>query len=145
MDLLPTFAAWAGVEVKSNRPIDGRDIGPLILGSEGARSPHEVFYYYERDQLQAVRSGPWKLFVPLEEFSRHPHFAQGDSGKPLLFHVVTDIGSRTNVAEQHPEVVARLMKLANSARAELGDRGRTGSGMRSPGKIDQPVPQVLGE
>ena len=106
-------------------------------------SPHEVFYYYERDQLQAVRSGPWKLFVPLEEFSRHPHFRnRSHSEQPLLFNVVTDIGSRTNVAEQHPEVVARLMKLANSARAELGDRGQPGSGMRTRGQVEQSTPQA---
>ena len=145
MDLLPTFAACAGVEIDSARPIDGLDIRSLIVGQPGAVSPHEVFYYYERDQLQAVRSGPWKLFVPLKEFSRHPHFAPGDSEEPLLFNVVQDVASRVNLAERHPDVVARLTQLAEQARADLGDRGRPGSGTRSRGKVDRPMPQVFAE
>ena len=36
--------------------------------SASAKSPHDEtgFYYYRMDQLQAVRSGPWKLYLPLE-------------------------------------------------------------------------------
>ena len=48
-----------------------------MFGDQHATSPYEAFYYYERDQLQAVRSGPWKLFVPLKEFTKHPHFKRG--------------------------------------------------------------------
>lgn len=33
----------------------------------------------------------------------------------------TDPGEKTNVADQHPDVVARLSKLAEGIRGELGD------------------------
>ena len=143
MDLLPTFARLAGGQPPNDRIIDGHDIRPLILGEPGAKSPYEVFYYYYRDQLQAVRSGPWKLFVPLEEFSCHPHFRKDQKAQPLLFNVVEDIASTRNLAAEHPEQVCRLTALAEIARADLGDRDRRGANQREPGKIDQPKPQVL--
>ncbi len=141
MDLLPTFARLAGTEPPAGRIIDGRDIRPLILGQPGAKSPYDVFYYYYQDQLQAVRSGPWKLFLPLESFTRHPHFNRNQQATALLFDVVEDIGSTTNVAADHPDVVERLMKLADQAREDLGDKGRSGKGQRPAAKIDNPTPR----
>jgi len=95
------------------------------------------------EQLQAVRKGPWKLFVPLKEFSRHPHFKKGAGSQPLLFNVVTDISSEHNVADQHPEIVKELMALAEKGRADLGDTKRRGANQRQPGKIENPVPPTL--
>lgn len=145
MDLMPTFAGLAGGAGSDLEPIDGHDIIPLLFGQPAATSPYESFCYYDQDQLQAIRSGPWKLFLPLETFARHPHFRPGETPRPLLFNVVKDIGSTTNVAERNPAVVARLTRLADSWRRELGDRGRMGRGQRSPGFLgsDQhPVPLV---
>lgn len=143
MDLLPTFAHLAGAGPPRDRIIDGRDIRPLIFGEPGAQTPHDAFYYYAQDQLQAVRSGPWKLFLPLASFSRHPHFRKGQASEPLLFHVVDDIGSTRNVASQHPDQVRRLTALAEIARADLGDAGRPGANQRPPGKVDDPQPRLL--
>lgn len=143
MDLLPTFALLAGGTVPSDRIIDGHDIRPLIEGKSGAKTPYHVFYYYAMEQLQAVRKGPWKLFVPLKEFSRHPHFKKGEGSKPLLFNVETDISSEHNVAAQHPEIVKELMALAEKGRADLGDTNRPGVNQRSAGKIENPVPPTL--
>ena len=67
MDLLPTFAKLAGTSAAGDRIIDGKDIVPILRGDDGARSPHEAFYYYQRGQLQAVRSGRWKLYLPLPD------------------------------------------------------------------------------
>jgi arylsulfatase A-like enzyme len=93
MDFLPTFAAMAGAAAPKDRRIDGHDIRSLVTGRQGSRSPYEAFYYYNLDQLQAVRSGPWKLFLPLETFERHPHFKIGTRDTaPLLFHLVNDVG-----------------------------------------------------
>ena len=142
IDLLPTVAGLVGAELP-NQKIDGLDISPLLLGESGAKTPHKVFFYYQTDQLQAVRSGPWKLFLPLASFQRHPHFQKGKSSQPLLFNVEADIASNHNVAAEHPEIVARLTKLAETARADLGDSGRRGAGQRSAGRIEDPQPLVL--
>lgn len=145
MDCLPTFVKLAGGEIPTKNKIDGYDIRPLLLGKKGAKTPYQVFYYYARRQLQAVRSGPWKLFVPLGSFERHPHFKKNKPNSPLLFNVETDIGSEHNVAAEHPEIVARLMVLAEEGREELGDVDRIGKGQRKPGYMDNPKPVVMKE
>ena len=143
MDLLPTFALLADGKVPADRIIDGHNIRPLISGGTDAKTPYDVFYYYAMDQLQAVRKGPWKLFVPLKEFSRHPHFKKGEGSKPLLFNVETDISSEHNVADQHPKIVKELMDLAEQGRADLGDANRPGANQRPAGKTENPVPPTL--
>lgn len=134
MDLLPTFAKLAGNQRPTPLTIDGRDISPLLHGEPDAKSPHQAFYYYHQDQLHAVRSGPWKLFLPVHSVP-HPHFKKDEVPKPLLFNVVTDISCQHNVAADHPAVVRRLTLIAEAARSELGDVGRVGSGQRPPGRI----------
>lgn len=145
MDLLPTFASLAGAKLPMDRTIDGHDIRPLIFDEENAKTPYDVFYYYNRDQLQAVRSGPWKLFLPLQESIRHPRYPRRHTGptETFLFNVVEDIGCSRNVAADYPEVVARLELLAMQARKDLGDLDLSGSGQRRRGHVENPVPQLL--
>lgn len=135
MDLLPTFAKLAGAELPE-RKIDGHDIASLLFQVGEQTSPYEAFYYYHQEQLQAVRSGPWKLFLPLSPVpAGHPHFAKGEPAKAMLFHLLEDIGCQKDVAAAHPVVVQRLTKYAEHARREFGDRGKQGLGQRAPGKI----------
>jgi arylsulfatase A-like enzyme len=145
LDLLPTLAALAGTQAPEDRDIDGVDVGDALLGRGTARSPRDELYYFREDELQAVRSGKWKLFVPLPEpTTRHPHFGTAGSSSPLLFDLETDIGSQHNLASRHPQVVERLMRLAARVRAELGDRGVPSSGQRPRGQVADPQPALLG-
>jgi arylsulfatase A-like enzyme len=137
MDLYVTFGKLAGAELPSNRTIDGRDISDLLLGTPGAESPHETFYYYHGPQLQAVRSGPYKLFLSLEENVR-----TGEPQEEQLYNVVTDPGETKNVIDQHPQRVEEIRKYAEQARGELGDLGREGSGQRQVGRVNDPTPRV---
>jgi len=143
LDLLPTFAKLAGTSPPTDRIIDGRDIGPILSGQPGAKSPHEAFYYYQMDQLQAVRSGPWKLFVPMEAKKRNWGKPEGKT-ELKLFNLAEDIHEDRNVADAHPEVVKRLLALAEKAREDLGDMDRTGKGQRPAGWVDKPAPRLLG-
>ena len=143
MDLLPTAAALAGVSIPADRHLDGHDIRPLLLGEGNARSPYQAFYYYDADQLHAVRSGRWKLYLPVSPFRRHPHFRPGEPPAALLFDVVDDPGETQNVADRHPGIVARLSQLADEARRILGDRGVVGREQRPPGKVQNPTPRLL--
>ena len=144
LDILPTLARLAGAESPRDRKIDGQDVGDALLGRGAARSPRKELYYYQQDELQAVRWGKWKLFVPLPEpTNRHPHFGTVGSSVPLLFDLEADVGSENDLATTHPEVVRRLMRIAAKARAELGDRGSSGSGQRRRGQVEAPQPALL--
>jgi arylsulfatase A-like enzyme len=141
MDLLPTFAALAGGRPPRDRIIDGAGIWPLLAGQSN-ESPHEAFYYYYGPQLQAVRSGKWKLSLPLEERWVN---ARGKTAKSpaALYDVEGDMGETTNVAAKHPDIVRRLTALAEKARQDLGDVNRPGKGQRPVGRVADPTPRVL--
>mgnify|MGYP006260319817 FL=1 len=137
IDLFPTLLGFAGGKTTSLRTIDGLDIGRLMTGEEKAKSPRDLFYFYEGQQLQAVRRGPWKLFLPLESFERHPYFSKNEKARTLLFNVREDPSSRNDRTQEFPEVVAKLMADAEVARQELGDLGHFGSQQRAAGYAGQ--------
>lgn len=142
MDLLPTFAAMAGSPFSEKQKIDGRDISSLIYGHFNARSPHRYFCYYYQDQLQAIRSGPWKLFLNVRPIGPHPHFDKKSPPETLLFHLYRDPGCRKNVAAENPKVVRQLLAYAEKAREELGDRNAAGQSVRGNGQ--RPAGHVSG-
>lgn len=137
LDLLPTFARLAGAQVPGDRVIDGKDIRPLLTGEAGAHTPYEVFLHYHLGQLQAVRSGPWKLIVP--------HVARPNQGKPeqtvnvplQLYNLHEDVSESKDVALTHPDVVQRLTALADRGREDLGDESLNlpGKNCREPGQV----------
>ena len=140
MDVLPTFAALAGAEVPTDRVIDGEDIRHLFHGEFDKANPDKAYFYYLRVHLQAVRQGKWKLHLPREKepvgaapFSRNNHIAPADRvgfERPFLVDLKNDLGETTNVAAENPQVVDRLLGLAESMREDLGDYDRVGKNMR---------------
>ncbi len=138
MDLLPTFAALARTTVPQERIIDGKDIWPLLSGEAGATSPHEAFYYYQRGQLQAVRSGKWKLQLP-----RPAKGKRNPAQELALFDVRADAAESVNLAKSHPEIARKLQGLAEQARVDLGDDDRPGRNQRPAGHEPNPQPRVL--
>ena len=142
MDLLPTFARLAGTHPAKDRIIDGHDIGSLMAGRADAASPYEAFYYYYMEQLQAVRSGKWKLYLPLK--NKWINFRGDTKACPAeLYDLEKDIGETTNLTSEYPDVVKRLLALAEKARRDLGDVGRPGSDQRPAGFMADPTPRVL--
>lgn len=144
IDIVPTVAGLIGAPLPDH-PIDGLDIWPLMSGEPDARSPHEAYLYFWGNELQAIRSGDWKLHFPHDyrsltgEPGRDGHPAGYTQARTelVLYNLRDDIGETTNVAERHPDVVSRLQMLADEAREELGDSGRsqTGAGFRPPRRI----------
>jgi arylsulfatase A-like enzyme len=144
IDLLPTLAGLVKAPLPE-RPIDGKDIAPLLLGEEDAVSPHEALLFYWGRHLQAVRSGRWKLHFPHRYRSLDgppgsggmpSKYTQRSIGK-ALFDLQADPGETSDLLADHPEVVARLEALADEARVELGDSATKtkGSGLREPGRV----------
>lgn len=155
LDVMPTLAALSGAQIPTDRVIDGEDIRHLFHGQFDQANPEKAFYYYLRVHLQAVRQGEWKLHLPRAKepvgaapFSRNNHIAPADRvgfDKPFLVNLKNDLGETTNVADQNPDVVNRLLGLAESMREDLGDFDRVGKNMRffdpiDPGPTKPPVP-----
>lgn len=155
MDLLPTLAALAGAKTPDDRVIDGEDIRHLFHGDFAKADPDKAYFYYLRVHLQAVRQGKWKLHLPRAKepigaapFSRNVHIAPADRigfEKPFLVDLKKDLGETTDRSGQNPEVVRRLLALAESMRKDLGDYDRVGKNMRFSDPLEKrptlpPVP-----
>ena len=155
MDLLPTLAALAGAKTPDDRVIDGEDIRHLFHGDFAKADPDKAYFYYLRVHLQAVRQGKWKLHLPRAKepigaapFSRNVHIAPADRigfEKPFLVDLEKDLGETTDRSGQNPEVVRRLLALAESMRKDLGDYDRVGKNMRFSDPLEKrptlpPVP-----
>jgi len=132
MDFLPTFAALAGADLPADRTLDGKDATDFLLGTSEA-SPRDDYLYYAGCLLTGIRVEQWKLVLP------RPANPPGTGwwGRMIeeiketqLYHLDADPGETTNVASQHPDVVAKLTKRIEAARAELGDMDVTGKGAR---------------
>jgi arylsulfatase len=147
IDILPTVAKIIGADLPKLK-IDGKDIGPLLRGEPGAKCPHEAyFFYYQVGQLQAVRSGKWKLVLPhtYRTMSGQAPGKDGIPGKyrqvaieqPELYDLDADANETKDVSAAHPDVVKKLLAFAEEARDDLGDSltKRVGKGAREPGRL----------
>ena len=135
MDFLPTMAKLAGAELPYKNVIDGKDVWPLMSGQTGAKSPYEAFYYYWLENLEAVRSGQWKLILPRKEKFMWRFTGQRENQNmqvPVqLYDLQNDIGEKNNVEKQHPEIVKRLLDMAEKFDKDLKAHSHP------PGKISE--------
>lgn len=111
-DVLPTLAELTGAQAPPG--LDGISVVPALLGREKAgrdQSRHEYLYweFHERGFKQAVRAGDWKAI----------RFGVG--GRVELYDLSKDLGETTEVAKDHPDIVARLTAYMDQARTESAD------------------------
>jgi len=142
IDILPTVAKLIGAKLPKHK-IDGKSIVKLITGTSN-ESPQEAYYFYYGKQLQAIRMGKWKLHFP-HGYRTMVGKPGGKGGIPTkysqakiglaLFNLDKDIGETTDVKKKYPEVVAKMKKLGEAMRTELGDNRREGGGQRKPGLL----------
>lgn len=148
IDLFPTFAEISGAALPG-RKIDGVSILSLIEGREGANPRESFVYYYNKNDLEAVTDGEFKLVFP-HKYVTYGAYEPGNDGqpgklanleimKPELYDLRRDPGERYNVATQNPERLAKLQKIADKWRAELGDNltRQKGTERREPGLVDK--------
>ena len=131
LDLISTFAAIADAQLPDHK-IDGVNLLPLLLGDNNANPRENFYYYYNRNSLEAVTDGEFKLIFPHHHRS-YVGYLPGNDGAPgnvtnnyfqkekLLFDLRRDPGERENVISQHPKELYKLEKLATQARKDLGD------------------------
>ena len=137
IDVLPTCLKIAWAEVPAQPVIDGRDLSPLLFG-QSKDSPREAHYYFSSYNLQAVRQGPWKLALITQGNARAKGQTEDDAKtNPRLYNLDQEIDERTNLAAQHPDIVAKLTALADAMTAEIG--GNEPKSRRPPGEVENPV------
>jgi len=134
IDLFPTALAAAGLELPTDRMIDGRNLWS-VMTSDGAGDPHEALLFFHDKVIDGARSGRWKYYryvnryvwpIPLDKPStfagkRAASYSYTDerSGKtiqlitkfPMLFDLSRDRGESYNVADRHPQEARRLRDL----------------------------------
>lgn len=93
MDMFPSFAQLAQVQLPQDHKFDGLNILPHLL--EKKPLPKRSVCW-KMDNEKAIRKGQWKL-VMLGDYS------------PELYDLLNDIGETTNVASQKSDVVKELM------------------------------------
>ena len=148
IDMLPTLAAVTNSKLPE-KTIDGKNVWSVLTG-ESDESPQEAyFFYYRVNELFGVRYGKWKLYFP-HTYRTMSGQELGKDGVPgaykmvdleeiELYNVVNDESETKNVADEYPDVVAKIKLLANTMRSRLGDSllELEGSETREAGKINQ--------
>ena len=146
MDLFATTLTAAGIDLPKDRPIDGRDILPLLTSS--AKSPHEGLFSVQGRNLSTIRVGNWKLhprgtprpdnrqtgwidprapdgttiLAPNEQHgpADFPGIKTGDTSTgPALFDLASDPAEQKNVAATNLAVVAQLQARFDNMAAEI--------------------------
>lgn len=106
MDLTATFAAIAGAAPPSDRPFDGINLLPILIGEQPEQS-RTLCWRIDRTgrQQKAVRHGSWKYIQ--------------DSNVEMLFDLAHDIGERRDVSFQYPEKFVDLKRRLATWEDEL--------------------------
>ena len=116
MDLLPTIAGLAGAKIPSVLPLDGKNIIDLMTGKEGAKTPHEYYFYAKGN---AVRSGDWKYHqVELFKVKATARKTKG----PSLYNLKEDIGESKNLIKEYPEIAERLKKALDAHKKRISKK-----------------------
>ena len=141
MDLLPTIASICKTKLPVKK-IDGINISELLFGKTHANPRDEFAYYYDRNNLKAIRKANWKLVFPCLSQTYNKPGAIGDNGFPgkystdslklALYNLNTDPGEDRDIKDKYPEIVKQLSAIADKYRKALGDglTNQTGNEVR---------------
>lgn len=106
LDIFPTACGLAGVDVPSDRTMDGFDLGPALFGD--SPSPRDIMFFYRGTRIFAVRKGPYKAhFITRSGYGPDkdvPH------DPPLLYHLSHDPAEKYNIAEHHSEIIEDIRR-----------------------------------
>jgi N-acetylgalactosamine-6-sulfatase len=141
VDLLPTLCAAADVRLPTDYRGDGENLLAAFQGQSVARTRPIFWQWLGRDAEPdwwprlAVRDGDWKLVLT-------------DDAKRVELHRLTeDRAELKDVAQEHPDIVARLTRLALEWKATLPEKpnpecispSNPGTNARSQKRAAQPL------
>lgn len=110
-------AKLAGVDIPTDRVIDGNDVWRTLTGNGG--TPHEVFFYHRGKSLTAVRFGKWKH-----------HTKNGKTSQ--LYDLESDMTEKKNLIESNPAIVTELQKHLKEFAKDVAENNRPAAFVESP-------------
>lgn len=101
IDIFPTFAEVAGAKIPEGLPLDGRSLWPILKDPSAAWADRHLF----------IHIGRWENGKSAESkyagcAVRNTHYTLVNNKE--LYDLQADPGEKTNVIDQHPDVVAEL-------------------------------------
>ncbi len=106
-DFLPTVCELTGQSAPKD--IQGISYASTLLGKDDqARHPHLYWEHHEQNTRRAIQVGDWKLV--------QTNLDLPEKTTTELFDLSKDLSETTDLAKQHPEKAAELLKLIKTAR-----------------------------
>ena len=130
IDWLPTIADFTKSALPDKK-IDGLSLVPLLKG-ETEKSPHQnFFFYYNRNELHAIRHLDYKLYFPHKYRSLNGRMGR-DDGLPInydqneinsheLYNLKEDPSETNEISNSNQKIVNKILKIGDSIRNILGD------------------------
>ena len=109
-DVFSTLAAAAGAPLPTDRPIDGIDQMPFLLG-ESERSAREGFLFHIKSELRAVKWRDWKLHFYWEP---EVNDGKGKLESPYLFNTTRDPKEETDVLVYNTWVLGPMERMVQA-------------------------------
>ena len=120
IDLLPTLAHACGIKLKTKDDahpmLDGVNVWNTL--SNKPNKPHarkSLLYWNGWAQLEAIRVGDWKLYL------REVKDITGSDRGPVLIQLIDDPAETTNLAQDFPDKVKSMMRLAKDLTRNIKD------------------------
>ncbi|AGA29848.1 sulfatase-like hydrolase/transferase [Singulisphaera acidiphila] len=101
IDLLPTLTDLAGIPVKSDKPLDGVSVAPLLLGTAFENQADRMIFSHWNGKV-SVRTQDFRL-----------------DATHRLYDMVRDPGQQHDVARDRPEVASRLTQAVARWKADV--------------------------
>ena len=130
IDWFPTLVRLAGGKLEQPKPLDGQDLAPMLC--DGKASPHQSILLVQSPQRAAIRAGDWKLLQSQTAAATNDKAGKKNNTKaakkkakqtddtapqiqagPELYNLREDPSETQNIAQAHPEIVARLSSQLN--------------------------------
>ncbi len=124
-DLAPTILKMASISVADNQEYDGKDLTPLMIGSQDW-SRQSIWWHYPHYHGSAwtpgaaIRQGDLKLI----EFY--------ETGKVELFDLGTDVSEQNDISGRNPEITERLLSKLREEQETSGANEAIANASYSP-------------